>query len=60
MEVVGALYVDDGTNVAGAKVFNFTLQPDSSEVWSDFSDFGLQENMIADSYMSNDQLRSVV
>ena len=60
VSVPRGLLVDADTKVAGAMVYNFTLQPDSSSDWSEFSDFGLAANLKADSYLSNDELRSAL
>merc|ERR1719158_903056 len=40
-----AIYVDAGTGLAGAKQYNFTLQADSSSVWSEMSDFDIESNI---------------
>ena len=60
VEVTGAIFIDADTKLAGARQYNFTLQPDSSEVWSEFSDFSLAKNLEADAYMTNDELRSAL
>ena len=54
--VENILYVDADTKLAGAKQYNFTLGLDSSADWSFLSDFGLEENLQSESYMTNDEI----
>ena len=58
VEVSRALMVDADTGLAGARQYNFTLQPDTSKEWSEFSDFSLAANLAAEAYLTNDELRS--
>ena len=58
VNIKNILYVDAGTKIAGAKQYNFSLSLDSSKDWSVLSDFGLEENLKADGYMSNDEVKS--
>ena len=58
INVRNILFVDADTKIAGAKQYNFSLGLDSSSDWSVLSDFGLEENLKSDAYMSNDEIRS--
>merc|ERR1719342_380457 len=58
VDIKNILYVDAGTKIAGAKQYNFSLGLDSSKDWSVLPDFGLEENLKADGYMSNDEVKS--
>ena len=52
--------MDADTKLIGAKVHNFTLQQDSSADWSALYDFNIKANLVAESYMTNDELRSAL
>lgn len=60
INVSNAIYVDAETGLAGAKVCNFTLQPDSSIVWSEMNDFNLESNIEEAPYRTNDELKSAL
>ena len=52
--------MDADTHLAGAKQVNFTLRPDTSIEWSELFDFNLEENLKADAYMTNDEMRAAL
>jgi len=60
VEVTRELLVDADTHLAGAKQVNFTLRPDTSIEWSELFDFNLEENLKADAYMTNDEMRAAL
>ena len=60
VEVTSALLVDADTKLAGAKVYNFSLQQDTSADWSALYDFNIKENLVTESYMTNDELKSAL
>jgi len=60
VRVKSILYEDSVTGQAGAKQFNFTLQPDSGPVWSEMEDFELSENREQGHYLSNEEIKVVI
>lgn len=55
-----AIFEDAATGLAGAKVFNFTLQPDSTSVWSEMSDFELADNVKEVPFLTNNEIKSAL
>jgi carboxypeptidase D len=60
VKVGHALFVDADTGQAGAKVVNFTLQPDSNPMWSEMNDFDLSENIKEVPYRSNNEVKAAL
>ena len=52
--------MDADSGQMGAKVYNFTLQPDSLAVWSEMSDFDIAENIKEEPYLSNGELKAAI